>query len=403
MKKYQTVFISAALVLAVWGQQAIAQKKYDAGASDTEIKIGQTMPYSGPASAYSVIGKIELAYFKRLNENGGINGRKVNLMSLDDGYSPPKTVEMTRKLVEQDEVLFLMGSLGTAPNSAIHKYVNSKKIPHVFVASGASKWSDPKNFPWTLSFNPSYYAEGKLYALDILKNKPTAKIAILAQNDDLGKDYINGFKAALGDKAKSMIVSETTYEVTDSTIDSQMVTLKGSGADTFFNVTTPKFAALAIKKAGEIGWKPTHYLVNVAASINAVLKPAGLENAIGIITVGYIKEGADKMWENDPAMKDFKSLVAKYAPDLNVDDGSVTYGYAVANLTEYVLRQAGDNLTRENIMKVITNIHGYQVPIVNPGVLVDTSPNDYDLFQTMQVSKFDGKKWAPIGSPIAIK
>jgi ABC-type branched-subunit amino acid transport system substrate-binding protein len=361
------------------------------------------MPYSGPASAYGTIGKVQAAYFKQLNEQGGVNGRKINFISLDDGYSPPKTVEMIRRLVEQDEVLLTLGTLGTPSNTAIHKYMNTKKVPHMFLATGASKWNDPKNNPWTIGFNPNYHSEGKLYAQHILANKPNAKIAVLMQNDDYGKDYFNGFKDGLGAKAASMIVSHATYEVTDPTIDSQIVTLKGSGADTFFNITTPKFAAQAIRKVSDVGWKPTHYLNQVSASVGSVLKPAGLDVSVGLISMNYIKEGADARWDNDPTMKDFKALIKKYAPEVSPDDGNATYGYAVAQLMAHVLKQAGDNLTRENVMKQAASIKDFQVPMALPGVLASTSPTDFALFQTMQLVKFDGKTWVDFGKPVAVK
>ena len=394
---------SLALALASLAAPAAAQKKYDPGATDTEIKIGQTMPYSGPASAYGTIGKIQAAYFKMLNEQGGINKRKINFISLDDGYSPPKTVEMVRRLVEQDEVLFLMGTLGTPSNTAIHKYMNTKKVPHLFLATGASKWNDPKNFPWTMGFNVNYQSEGKLYGQDILRTKPNAKIAVLFQNDDYGKDYLKGFKEGLGDKAKTMIVAEQSYEVTDPTIDSQIVTLKGSGADTFFNITTPKFGAQAIRKVAEVGWKPVHYLNQVSASVGSVLKPAGLENAVGLISMQYTKDPTDPVWANDPVMKDYFAFLKKYAPDVGADDGNGTYGYAVAQLMEQVLKQCGDNLTRENVMKQAASLKNFQVPMAIPGILANTGPDDYAPFQTMQLVKFDGKTWAPYGKPIDVK
>jgi len=403
MKKRQFTLTALCLSIAGFAMQASAQKKYDPGASDTEIKIGQTMPYSGPASAYGTIGKVQAAYFKQLNEQGGVNGRKINFISLDDGYSPPKTVEMVRRLVEQDEVLLLLGTLGTPSNTAIHKYVNAKKVPHMFLATGASKWNDPKNFPWTIGFNPNYNSEGKLYGQHILATKPNAKIAVLVQNDDYGKDYFNGFKEGLGAKAASMIVATASYEVTDPTIDSQIVTLKGSGADTFFNITTPKFAAQAIRKVDEVGWKPTHYLNQVSASVGSVLKPAGLDKAVGLISMLYVKEGSDSRWDNDPTMKDFKALIKKYAPEVSPDDGNATYGYAVAQMMVQVLKQAGDNLTRENIMKQAANIKDFQVPMVLPGVLASTSPDDFALFQTIQMVKFDGKTWVDFGKPVTVK
>ena len=403
MKKRQFTLTALCLSIAAFAMPASAQKKYDPGASDTEIKIGQTMPYSGPASAYGVIGKVQAAYFKQLNEQGGINGRKINFITLDDGYSPPKTVEMVRRLVEQDEVLLLMGTLGTPPNSAIHKYVNAKKMPHMFLATGASKWNDPKNFPWTIGFNPNYHSEGKLYGQHILATKPNAKIAVLVQNDDYGKDYLGGFKDGLGAKAASMIVAQASYEVSDPTIDSQIVTLKGSGADTFFNITTPKFAAQAIRKIDDVGWKPTHYLNQVSASVGSVLKPAGLDKSVGLISMLYIKDGSDPKWDNDPTMKDFKALIKKYTPEVSPDDANATYAYSVAQIMVHVLKQAGDNLTRENIMKQAASIKDLQVPMVLPGVLANTTDTDFALYQTMQLVKFDGKNWVDFGKPVAVK
>lgn len=398
-------FLAASIALGLAGLAGpvAAQKKYDPGATDTEIKIGQTMPYSGPASAYGTIGKVQAAYFKMLNDQGGINKRKINFISLDDGYSPPKTVEMVRRLVEQDEVLFMLGTLGTPSNTAIHKYMNGKKVPHLFLATGASKWNDPKNFPWTMGFNVNYQSEGKLYALDILRTKPNAKIAVLYQNDDYGKDYLKGFKDGLGDKAKTMIVAEQTYEVTDPTIDSQIVSLKGSGADTFFNITTPKFGAQAVRKVAEVGWKPVHYLNQVSASVGSVLKPAGLDNATGLISMQYIKDPTDPVSQNDPVMKDYFAFLKKYAPDVGADDGNGTYGYAVAQLIEQVLKQAGDNLTRENIMKQAASLKNFQVPMAIPGILANTGPDDYAPFQTMQLVRFDGKTWLPYGKPVDVK
>ncbi len=403
MKKRQ--FALAALCISILGfaMPTSAQKKYDPGASDTEIKIGQTMPYSGPASAYGTIGKVQAAYFKQLNELGGVNGRKINFISLDDGYSPPKTVEMVRRLVEQDEVLLMMGTLGTPSNTAIHKYMNAKKVPHMFLATGASKWNDPQHFPWTIGFNPNYHSEGKLYGQNIVATKPNAKIAVLFQNDDYGKDYFNGFKEGLGAKAASMIVAQASYEVTDPTIDSQIVTLKGSGADTFFNITTPKFAAQAIRKVDDVGWKPTHYLNQVSASVGSVLKPAGLDKSVGLISMLYVKDGADARWDNDPTMKDFKALLKKYTPEISVDDGNATYGYAVAQMMVQVLKQAGDNLTRENIMKQAASIKDFQIPMVLPGVVASTSATDFALFQSMQLVKFDGKNWVDYGKPVTVK
>jgi branched-chain amino acid transport system substrate-binding protein len=390
--------LGLALALPVLGQ-----KKYDPGASDTEIKIGNTIPYSGPASAYGTIGKVEAAYFKMVNEQGGVNGRKINYISLDDGYSPPKAVEMVRRLVEQDEVLFTVSTLGTPSNTAIHKYMNTKKVPHLFLATGATKWNDPKNFPWTMGFNPSYQSEAKLYAQHILQSKPNAKIAVLYQNDDYGKDYLKGFMDGLGDKAKTMIVAQATYEVTDPTIDSQIVTLKGSGADTFFNITTPKFAAQAIRKVADIGWKPVHYLNQVSASVGSVLTPAGLDKSVGLISMEYLKDPTDPVFANDPGMKEFLGFMKKYAPDLDVKDASNAYGYTVAQLTVQVLKQCGDNLTRENVIKQAANLKKAQLSLALPGVTANTSPTDYALFQTLQLARFDGKSWVAFGEPIEVK
>jgi ABC-type branched-subunit amino acid transport system substrate-binding protein len=395
--------LAAGLGLALAAAPALAQKQYGPGASDTEIKIGNTIPYSGPASAYGIIGKVEAAYFKMINEQGGINGRKINYISLDDGYSPPKAVEMVRRLVEQDEVLFTMSTLGTPSNSAIHKYMNQKKVPHLFLATGASKWNDPKDYPWTMGFNPNYQSEGKLYAQDILRTKPNAKIAVLYQNDDYGKDYLKGFTEGLGDKAKTMIVKAVTYEVTDPTVDSQIVTLQGSGADTFFNITTPKFAAQAIRKVADIGWKPVHYLNQVSASVGSVLKPAGLEKAVGLISMQYIKDPTDPKWANDAAMKDFFAFMKKYVPDGDPMDASATYGLAAAQLATQVLKQCGDNLTRENVMKQAASLKNVQVPMALPGVTANTGPYDFAPYQTMQLVKFDGTTWQGFGEPMAVK
>jgi branched-chain amino acid transport system substrate-binding protein len=399
-KSFVSILASLGLVMAT---PSVAQKQYDPGASDSEIKIGQTQAYSGPASAYGTIGKMQAAYFKMINEQGGINGRKITFLSLDDGYSPPKTVEMTRRLVEQDQVLFLFNQLGTPTNSAVHKYLNAKKVPQLFVATGASKWNDPKNFPWTLGFNPNYHSEGKLYGQHVLKNKPGAKIAILYQNDDYGKDYLKGFKEGLGDKAKSLVVGEVSYEVTDPTIDSQMLTLKNSGADTFMNITTPKFAAQAIRKAADIGWKPLHYLNQVSGSVGSVLTPAGLDNAKDIISMAYIKDPTDAKFANDPAIKDYQSFMKKYFPEGDPSDANNTYGMAAAQLLVQVLKACGDNLTRENVMKVATSLKDVQIPLALPGVTASTSPDDFATYQIMQLQRFDGKQWQLIGEPVSVR
>ena len=386
----------AGIAAAAISVSALAQKKYDTGATDKEIKIGDTKPYSGPASAYGTIGKGIGAYFEKVNAEGGINGRKVKFISLDDGYNPAKTVEQVRKLVEEDEVLFVFNPLGTPSNTAIQKYMNQKKVPQLFVATGATKWGDPKNNPWTMGWQPNYQTEGKIYAAHILETKANAKIGVLYQNDDYGKDYLKGLEDGLGDKAKTMIVAKVSYEVTDPTIDSQMVTLKGSGADTFFNVTTPKFAAQAIKKAAELGWKPTHYLNNVSASVGTVLTPAGLENSVGLITTSYLKDPTDPQWANDKGMQDWRAWMAKYYPNGDTKDVFNVYGYNVAQGIVQVLKQCGDNLTRENVMKQAANL-SMDLPMLLPGVNVKTGPNDFYPIEREQLARFDGKTWVLFG------
>jgi branched-chain amino acid transport system substrate-binding protein len=389
--------ITAALVLILAAAPALAEKKYGPGVTDTEIKIGQTMPYSGPASAYGTIGKAEAAYFDKVNAEGGVNGRKIRLISLDDGYSPPRTVEQVRKLVEQEQVLLLFQTLGTPSNTAIHKYLNDKKVPQLFVATGATKWGDPKNFPWTMGWQPNYQAEARIYAKYILKNKADAKIGILYQNDDYGKDYLKGFKDGLGDKAASMIVSEVSYEVSEPTIESQIVTLKGSGADTFINITTPKFAAQAIRTAYDIGWKPLQFLNNVSASVGSVLVPAGLDKSVGLITALYGKDPNDPQWADDPGMKEWRAWMQKYYPAGDVRDLFNAYGYGVAQTLVEVLKQCADDLSRENVMRQAANLKDLELPLTLPGIRINTGPNDYYPIEQMQLGRFDGKKWALFG------
>jgi ABC-type branched-subunit amino acid transport system substrate-binding protein len=389
-----TLAIASLASLAIAGS-ALAQKKYDAGASDKEIKIGNINPYSGPASAYGAIGKSISAYFDKINAEGGINGRKVKFISVDDGYNPAKTVEQARKLVEQEEVLLVFQPLGTPPNSAIHKYMNDRKVPQLFVATGATKWGDPKNFPWTMGFQPNYQSESKIYAAHILENNPNAKIAVLYQNDDYGKDYLKGFEDGLGDKAKQ-IVSKLTYEVTDPTVDSQIVSLKSSGADTFFNITTPKFAAQAIKKAHELGWKPTHYLNSVSSAVATVLVPAGIEASMGIYTAAYIKDPTDPQFQKGKEWDDFVAYMKKYHPTGAMNDNFNVYGYTVAQLMVEVLKKAGDNLTRENIMKQAASLD-LTLPMLLPGVNIKTGPDDFFPIEREQLAKFDGKTWALFG------
>ncbi len=388
--------ISAALVFAA---PALAQKKYSPGATDSEIKIGNIMPYSGPASAYGTIGRSEAAYFKMINDQGGINGRKINFITLDDGYSPPKAVEQVRKLVEQEEVLLVFQPLGTPSNSAIHQYMNAKKVPQLFVATGATKWGDPEHFRWTMGWQPSYQTEARIYVKYLLQTKPDAKIGILYQNDDFGKDYLKGIKDGLGDKAAKMIVSEVSYEVTDATVDSQIVTLKGSGADIFFNITTPKFAAQAIRKAYDVDWHPLQLLTNVSISVGSVMTVAGLEKGVGIITADYRKDPVDPQWQDDAAMKEWRGFMAKYYPEGDIKDNSNVYGYTVAQTLVQTLKQCGDNLTRENVMQQAASLD-MSPGLLAPGVKISTSPTDFFPIKQMRLQKFDGKTWVVFGEAI---
>jgi branched-chain amino acid transport system substrate-binding protein len=393
---------ASVLALSLSLSPAFAQKKYDDGASDTEIKIGHTNPYSGNASAYGAIGRTHEAYFKMLNEKGGINGRKVTFITYDDGYAPPKTVEMTRKLVEEDKVLFTFHQLGTPPNTAIHKYMNGKKVPQLFVATGASKWGQPQEFPWTMGWQPDYATEGAIYAKHILATVKDAKIGILMQNDDYGKDYYNGFKAGLGKDNESKIVQLSTFEVTDPTVDSQMIQLKNSGANVFFNIATPKFAAQAIKKNGEIGWKPVHYLNNVSASVGAVMKPAGYENGQGVITAAYLKDPTDPQWEKSPDFIEWKEFMLKYmATNGDLKDGNHVNAWATVHTLVEVLKKCGDNLTRENVMKQAASIQGFVPPMVVPGIKINTSATDFYPIQSVQLSKFEGETFKLFGDVLA--
>jgi ABC-type branched-subunit amino acid transport system substrate-binding protein len=394
-------FSAAFAILAATSTGAFAQKTYDVGATDTEIKIGNIMPYSGPASAYGVIGRTEAAYFKKINDAGGINGRKINFISYDDAYSPPKAVEQARKLVESDEVLLVFNSLGTPSNSAIQKYMNSKKVPQLFVATGATKWNDPKDFPWTMGWQPSYQSETQIYAKYLLKTKPDAKIAVLYQNDDYGKDYLKGLKDGLGAKAASMIIAEESFETTEPTIDSHIVKLKSSGADVFVDIATPKFAAQAIKKVAEVGWKPLHFLNNVSASVGSVIRPAGYENAQDIISAAYLKDASDPQWNDDPGMKQFYAFMTKDFPEGDKLDGGTVVGYGVAQTLVQVLKQCGDNLTRENIMKQAANIKDFRTEVLLPGIKVNTSPTDFAPISQLQLMKFKGEKWGLFGDIIS--
>ena len=397
LKRFTAGVLLASLAALAPAGAATAQTVV--GVTATEIKIGHTNPYSGNASAYGTIGKTIAAYFKKVNDEGGVNGRKINFISYDDGYSPPKTVEMVRKLVEQDQVAFVFQTLGTPPNTAIQKYLNQQKVPQLFVATGATKWNDPKNFPWTMGYQPNYQTEGRVYAAYALSHVKDAKIGILYQNDDYGKDYLKGFEDGLGD-AKKQIVMKQTYEVTDPTIDSQIVNLKNSGANVFFNITTPKFAAQAIKKAHEIGWKPLHFLNNVSSSLGTVLKPAGLDSSKDLITALYMKEVTDPQWRNDKGFTEWLAFMKKYYPDGALDDQANGFAYNVAILMTQVLKQCGNDLSRENIMKQAASVKDFELPLLLPGIKVNTSPTDFAPIEQEQLAKFDGEKWALFGDII---
>src|ERR1700704_4439006 len=394
-------FSAALAILAATSSGALAQKKYDIGATDTEIKIGNIMPYSGAASAYGVIGKTEQAYFNKINAEGGINGRKINFVTYDDAYSPPKAVEQARKLVESDEVLLVFNSLGTPSNSAIQKYMNAKKVPQLFVATGATKWNDPKDFPWTMGWQPNYQSETQIYGKYLLKNKPDAKIAVLYQNDDYGKDYLKGLKDGLGPKAATMIVAEESFETSEPTIDNHIVKLKSTNADVFINIATPKFAAQAIKKVAEIGWKPMHFLNNVSASVGSVIKPAGFDNSQDIISAAYLKDASDKQWDNDAGMKEFYAFMTKEFPEGDKLDGGTVVGFGVAQTLVQVLKQCGDNLTRENVMKQAANLKDFRTEVLLPGITVNTSPTDFAPISQLQLQRFKGEKWELFGDIIS--
>ena len=382
---------------------AFAISSFGAGAAEmrgvtaTEIKIGQTMPYSGPVSAFGALGKGEVGYFRMINERGGINGRKINLISLDDGYVPPRTVEQTRRLIEDDRVLLLFQSLGTAHNTAIQKYMNAKKVPQLFIATGATKWGDPEHFPWTMGWQPPYQREAQHYARYILKSMPDARIGILYQNDDFGKDYLKGFKDALGERAGNMIVAAISYEPSDPTIDSQIVSLSGSGANVLFNVSIPKFAAQAIRKAYDIGWKPTHFITNVSSSVATVLTPAGLEKSAGLISSAYLKDPTDPAWKDDKAMKDYFAFMKQYYPEGNPEDFANAYGYAAAQTMAQVLKQCGDDLTRDNVMRQAAALKNLEIPVLLPGIRINTSATDFYPIEQVQLMRFDGKSWVRFG------
>jgi branched-chain amino acid transport system substrate-binding protein len=400
MQSSNAAILAVALVLGAGA--AIAQNKYDSGASDTEIVIGQTNPYSGPLSSYSTQGRVQAAYYTMINEQGGVNGRKIKLISLDDGYSPPRTVEQHRKLVEEDNVLAIVGTMGTPTNSAIIKYMNSKQVPQIFLATGASKWgANPKEFPWTMGWYPTYRNEGVIYGKYIVGNIKDAKIAVLYQNDDYGKDFVNGFKYGLGADAGKLIVKEVSYEVSDPTVDSQIVTLKDSGANVFFSATTNKVAAQAIRKAYDIDWHPTQFLVNNASSIATVLTPAGLDKSVGIISTAYIKDPSDPQFASDPGIAWYREFMAKYYPQGDINDPQNEIGLSIAQTWVQVLKQAGNDLTRENILKQATNIHDLQLPLLLPGITLNTSPTNYYPVTQQQLTKFDGKSWVRFGDVLS--
>jgi branched-chain amino acid transport system substrate-binding protein len=402
MSRQRTILLGllgAGLVLC--GGMALAAGQYGPGVSDTEIKIGNTNPYSGPASSYGIIGKSEAAYFAMINDHGGIIGRKITFISRDDGYSPPKTVEQVRQLVEQDGVLALFQTLGTPPNSAIREYLNDNKVPQLFVATGANKWNDPKRYPWTIGWQPSYQVEARIYAHFILKNIPDAKIAVLYQNDDFGKDYLVGLRAGLGDKADKLIVATETYETTDATVDSQIVSLQGSGANVLLNIAIPKFAVQAIRKVYDLGWKPTHILSNVSSSVGVVMRPAGAEKSTGIISATYLKDPTDPQWQDTPEYKEWLAWMKKYNTSGNIADGFTVYGYSAAQTMVTVFKQCGNNLTRENLMKEAASIHDLRLPMLLPGITISTGADNFAPITQMQLEKFDGNTWQLFGEVIS--
>jgi len=400
MRRLRQAVLGLVVAAAMAAPAMAAEKNYAPGVSDTEIRIGQTMPFSGPASAYGAIGKAELAYFAMINEKGGINGRKVTLVSLDDGYSPPKTFEQTRRLVEEEKVAFIFSSLGTPTGVVVHKYLNEHKVPQIFQASGATFWADPEHFPWSIGWQPNYQTEGAIYGRYLLQHDPNAKIAVLYQNDDAGRDYVKGFHIGLGeDAAKKMIVAVATYEVTDPTLDSQIVTLQSSGATVLFNNSTPKFAAQAIRKVFDVGWKPTQFLMSVATSVSAVMEPAGFEKGQGIITAQYLKDPNDPQWQDDAAMKEWRAFMQKYYPDGNLGDSFNVYGYATAQTLAQVLKQCGDDLSRENIMKQAASLD-MTLPLLLPDIHIHTSAKDFSPIKQMRLARFEGKQWVLFGGVI---
>ncbi len=396
LTKLHVAAVSWLAFIAAGSSMAAAQGKYDVGANDHEIKIGNILAYSGPVSSLGVIGRVEAAYFKKINDEGGINGRKINFISYDDAYSPPKTVEQARKLVEGDEVLFIFNPVGTPTNAAIQKYMNSKKVPQLFVGGGATRWNNPTEFPWTMGFQPSYQTEGRIFAKYILSEKPDARIAVLYQNDDLGKDYLKGLKDGLGDKA-SMVVIEEGYEVTQPTVDSHIVKMKASGADVFVSIALPKVAAQSIRKVAEMGWKPLFILSSIGASIGTVIRPAGFENSQGIISTMYLKDASDPQWANDEAKQRFDAFIAKYAPDVDKNDYFVVYAYAISQTLMKVIEQCGNDLTRANVMRQAANLKNFKPDMLLPGIAINTSPTDFAPMKDMRTVRLKGDRWETFG------
>jgi branched-chain amino acid transport system substrate-binding protein len=390
-------FLHSGAAAAAFAASARAARADTPGVTDAEIKIGQTMPYSGPASAYGVIGKADTAYFKMINEMGGINGRKITLISLDDGYSPPKTVEQTRKLVEQEGVAFIFNGLGTAPCAAVRQYLNDNKIPQLFCATGASMFADPKNFPWTMGWQPNYQTEAKIFGKHIVATKPDAKIAILYQNDGFGKDYLIGLKAGLGPDHASLIVKEASYETSEPTVDSQVVTLQGSGADVFVIAATPKFAAQAIRKAYDVGWSPVRLMTDVAQSISSVMKPAGVEKSKGVVTAVYGKDASDAKWKDDPGFKQYADFIGKYMSPSDLIDSNAVYGFGASATMVQVLKQCGSDLSRENVMRQAANLKDLVLPMGLPGLSINTSPDNFSPIRQEQLATFNGESWEPFG------
>ena len=393
----RALLLSAA---AAWALPAAAQKRYDPGASDTEIRIGQTMPYSGPVSMLGTIGKASGAYFDKLNAEGGINGRKLKLISLDDGYSPSKTVEGTRRLVEQDEVLLIFGNVGTPTNLAIHRYLNTRKVPQLLILSGANRWNDPRNFPYTVSGMLSYQAEARMYTRHMLATVKEPKIAVLSQNDDFGRDFVAGLKAQLGERAQAMIVAQATYEVTDPTVESQMIMLKSSGANVFFDFSNGKFTVQSLRRMGELGWTPQVYLPVGSSSIASILKPAGIEPAVGAVTLANMKNPLDPQWRDDAGIKAYYEFMKRWAPALDPEDSLNVNAYSMSITLAEVLRRCGNDLTRENVMRHFLSLKDYTTPVMLPGVAITTAPDDYEIYGAIRLQRFDGKSWVPFGDPM---